>query len=39
MDDDGEIDLEAAIAMLPEELQDTIGSSIRKCGVIREYQV
>lgn len=37
MDDAGEVDLEAAVAMLPDELKDTIGKSITKCGVISKY--
>lgn len=37
MDDSGEIDTEAAIAMLPDELKDALAPSIRKCKDVRKY--
>ncbi|XP_022911546.1 general odorant-binding protein 69a-like [Onthophagus taurus] len=35
VDDDGVIDVEAAIALLPEEMADDAAPIMRKCGVIK----
>lgn len=36
MDDDGTIDFESVIRLLPEEMSSQYGSRIRACGTIRK---
>lgn len=36
MDESGEIDAEAVIALLPDEVKDALAPTIRKCGGIRK---